>query len=449
MGSELFLFAGLAFLGGVILNVMPCVLPVLTMKVFHVIEGGQDDPSTTRKHGVAYAAGVQATFLVFASIVVGLKLAGSAVGWGMQFQNPAFVAALCLLMVVFGLNALGVFEFTVSVAGKHRDGYGESFFNGVVASVMATPCSAPFLGPAAAAAMGSDAIWYETFIILNLVGVGLAFPFLIISFVPAAARLLPRPGAWMETFKQVMGFSLLFAATALYWVLLKQISADSAGLFLAFIAATGMGLWAIDRFGGLMYGTARRYGVRFAVIGLLVFTATTSLRFDAAANTHNAVAHTEPVVKDGKINWTGFSPSRVELARKRGRPVFVDYTADWCANCKTMEKTVLETDAIRSALTKTNVLPVKADWTNEGDEIFAWLQKVGRSSIPTHVIYYPDGTYDLLPELYGADTLVEKLEKASAKHPSDGFLSIEAACVADASPVIPADDANVVSQVTP
>lgn len=249
----------------------------------------------------------------------------------------------------------------------------------------------------------------------------------------------------METFKQVMGFSLLFAAVWLYGVLLKQISSDSAFWFLVFLAAVGMGLWAIDRFGGLVYGTARRYGVRVVVIGALGLFAAAGVRFEPAAAQQNTVAVDEPVVKDGRINWVGFDTGRVQLAQRRGRPVFVDYTADWCVNCKTLEKTVLETDPVRAALTETGVLPMKADWTNEDETIGSWLEKLGRSGIPAYAIYMPDGSVDLLPEVITADLVIERLKKAAGAYPAEQFLSIQKACLAEAAPA-PSGAAGALSQ---
>ncbi len=432
---ELLEYSLIAFVGGIILNFMPCVLPVLTMKVFHVVETAQESPEENRRLGTAYGLGVLAFFGAYTGLVVSLKLVGQSMGWGQQFQNPYFVAPLILVLFVFGLNALGVFEFTIS--GQQTDAVGVkgAFFTGILASVMATPCSAPMLGSAASFALeGSKTTAPESALILMMIGIGFAFPFVLISFVPAVARLLPRPGAWMETFKQLMGFTLLGAAIWLFDTLQKQLTQDSLFWFISFLLLVAIGLWAMQRFAGLQHSTARRISVRTAVLVVLIGAATLNLPFDRPAKTAAIAAPVvESPIKDGRINWTSFTPSRVALANKRNRPVFVDYTADWCANCKTNEKVVLETDTVRNALVDTNVLPVKADWTNEDEVIEQWLTKLGRSGIPAYAIYYPDGSVDLLPETITPSMVEERLRQAAKQHPSEKFLSIEQACLA-ASP---------------
>lgn len=433
MGTELLSYLGAAFLGGIILNIMPCVLPVLTMKVFHIVERGSSDPAGNRKHGLAYTGGILFAFLLFAAFVVSIRNAGQSVGWGMQFQNPAFVATLCALMVVLALNALGVFEFAVSMNVKSDDGgYGASFMNGIVAAVMSTPCSAPFLGSAAAFALGAGVTTFTTVSIFIFIGLGLAFPFALISFVPAASKILPRPGNWMNTFKAMMGFTLLAAAVWLFGVLMEQITRDGAMWFLGFLLVLAVGVWAIDHFGGLQHGLGRRVGVRVGV--LLSFFALGQQMLDLskpAVAQEQASSLSESVVKDDHINWADFSPFRVELENKRNRPVFMDYTADWCLNCKTNEKAFIETEAVRKALVESDILPMVADWTNEDEEITQWLEKLGRTGIPAYVVYYPNGEYDLLPEVITQGMVLDMLSRASAKFPKAKYLSTEEACLAN------------------
>ena len=204
---ELLQTMGLAFLGGLILNIMPCVLPVLTMKIFGLVEHSGASAAENRKQGIAYTGGILLSFLIFAAVIVAIKASGERVGWGMQFQNPAFVATLAGLMVVLGANALGVFEISISMSvGGDHGGWVGSFINGIVASVMATPCSAPFLGGAAAYALGAGTPAAETVLIFLVIGFGLAFPFLLVAFIPAARALVPRPGNWMNSFKKLNGF---------------------------------------------------------------------------------------------------------------------------------------------------------------------------------------------------------------------------------------------------
>lgn len=415
---------GEAFLGGLILNVMPCVLPVLTMKVFHVVEHGGDSPRQHRLHGIAYAAGILATFLVFAGAVVLLRAAGETLGWGMHFQSPAFVAAMTTLIFVFGLNALGVFEFQVSVSGgQGMHGYAGSFVNGIVASVMSTPCSAPFLGSAAVLALGAGTAWWLTVLLFLCIGLGLASPFLVISFVPALGKVLPRPGAWMETAKKLMGFSLMAAAVWQFTVLQAQVSRDASGDFLWFLLIVGVALWALDHFGGLEHELPRRLGVRFAAAALVAAGGLwlIDLQPPPKAPVGYAVANDDaPVVVDDKIQWASFDAQRIAREHKRNRPVFVDFTADWCVNCKTNEKLFIETARIRAVLQDTRILPMKADMTVDNEELDAWLAKLGRSGIPAYVIYLPDGNYDLLPEAITTELLATHLRQAAERFPAAG-----------------------------
>ncbi len=442
MTTELLLNLGFALLGGVILNVMPCVLPVLTMKVFHLMEHNNGDAKARHRHGLAYAAGVLTTFLILAALVVGLRASGERVGWGMQFQHPPFVATMVALIFAFGLNSLGVFEWNLSLSGRPKhQGYAASYFNGIFAAVMSTPCSAPFLGSAALFALGSGAQWYETVALFTMIGIGLALPFLLVSYIPGVGKLLPRPGPWMEVFKSLMGFTLLAAAIWLYGVLQAQIARDAATLFLAFLLVLAIALWSIHHFGGVLYGTARRVGVRTVAIGVTALAgnymisfekpaqpkiATAALAAAAGAQAPAAAKGREPVVVNGHLVWTDFDPARIEVERKKKRPVFVDYTADWCANCKTNERVSIETDQVRKAFETSGVLPMKADWTNQDDTIGDWLNKLGRSGIPAYAIYMPDGSFDLLPEgLVGAEVIAKALTNAAAKYPPAAQVALQ------------------------
>jgi thiol:disulfide interchange protein DsbD len=443
-----------ALLGGLVLNVMPCVLPVLTMKVFHAVEHGSGDKRARQLHGVAYTAGVVTAFLVLAVGVLVLRTAGKHIGWGMQFQHPEFVAALVALIFTFGLNSLGVFEWTLSLSTRPgQEGYGASFGNGVFAAVMSTPCSAPFLGTAAALALAAGTPPWLTVAIFVAIGLGLAAPFALVSFVPAAGKLLPRPGAWMETFKHVMGFTLLAAAVWLYGTLQAQISRAAATDFLYFLLVLAVALWSTHHFGGVLHGAARRYTVRGLATGLVLVAGWQLVHFDrdrkpsstpaltplpspqpalaagsaptevtAAAAEVSATTAPEPVddvLREGHVAWVPFDPSRIRAALANKRPVFVDFTAEWCANCKTNERVSIETDQVRSALDQAHFLPMKADWTNEDELIGQWLQQLGRSGIPAYVIYYPDGSRDLLPEgLVSADTFVEHISTGVRKFPA-------------------------------
>ncbi len=413
----------LGFVGGLILNVMPCVLPVLTMKVFHLVEhssaGDGSTDRTRRLHGLAYTGGILIAFLALAAAVIALKASGDRVGWGMQFQNPRFVAGMVTLVFVFGLNALGVFEWTLSLSGRPgHQGYGASLVNGLFAAIMSTPCSAPFLGTAAAYALGVGTPWYSTLAMFTSIGIGLASPFLLVSFVPAVGRLLPRPGPWMETFKMLMGFSLVGAAVWLMRAFFAQVARDAAADFLIFLLMVSIALWGIHHFGGVLYSTVRRYAVRAVAMALMLASGHYFLHFEPAAAeaASSDCAPTDTVCRN-HIVWSPFDTARVTREHKAGRAVFMDFTAEWCANCKTNEKVFIETDSVRKALVSSGVLPMKADMTNENDEMQGWLDKLGRSGIPAYVIYLPDGSRDLLPEAITSEMLVQHLTDAAKKFP--------------------------------
>ncbi len=432
MESSLLEILGYAFVGGIILNVMPCVLPVLTFKVMHVVENAHAEPRETRLHGLAYTAGIVATMLGLAAFVIALKASSEFVGWGMQFQNPAFVATLTALIFVFGLNAVGVFEVPLWLSGGgERSGYWGSFVNGVLASVMATPCSAPFLGAAIAFALDKSVSNTVTAIVFMVIGIGLAFPFLLIAFVPATARLLPKPGNWMNHVKVLMCFTLFAAAAWLYGALRAQVTSDSAQGFLYFLVLVALALWAMQRFShadrnriGSLVG-AGLVGAGFMLFDLTPPEPVPSVPIAAAERTAGDAGPRKltlpPVVKNGKIAWAKFDHTRVERALAMQRPVFMDYTADWCLNCKTNEKVFIEVERIRTLLTDTQILPMKADMTNKAPVIEKWLAKLGRNGIPAYVIYLPDGNYDLLPEVITTDMLTERLEAAAERYPRSGF----------------------------
>lgn len=405
---------GAAFLGGLVLNVMPCVLPVLTLKAFHVFENAHEDPRRQRTQGLGYVAGTASAFAAFGAAVVALKAAGRGLGWGLQFQHPPFLAALTAIVFVFALNALGVFEIAVSSRGSGGgDGFWGSVVNGWFASLMATPCSAPFLGTAAGFALGSAASWWQTELVFVTIGLGLAAPFALFTFVPALSRRLPRPGAWMETFKKLMGFSLLATAVWLFHVLKRLISPEGSSLFLGFLLLLAACLWGVAHFGGLAAAPARRVVVRLAALAIVGVGGWRMVRLE-----HTPMDRTVVELKgSGHIAWAPFDAARLERELARGRPVFVDFTADWCASCKTNEAVFLESDPVRRALARTQVLPMKADLTEENDELWARVTKLGRNGLPVYVVYYPNGSYDLLPVAITSDIVVRSLDGAGEKFP--------------------------------
>jgi thiol:disulfide interchange protein DsbD len=422
------------FIGGIVLNVMPCVLPVLSLKVYDVVEKAKVDPKQNRLHGIAYMVGILLFYLPV-GLVVGLTKAPA----NKMFQHPPVTAGLCLLMFALGLNALGVFEITISANVEDKgDGFRASTFKGLLAAVMSIPCSAPMLGIALGVAVAADVSAVGTILIYTMVGLGLAFPFLLISFVPKLAAKMPKPGAWMDTAKKFMGFTLMAASVWLFGVLRNQISAGSAQWFLYFMVLLSVALWVQGKFGGFEHSSLRRLVVKgsavVVVVGGALFVnnqfapppkpaATAAISPDAVkVNADGKVEyHDPPVVKDGKIAWIPFSSELVKANLERGRPVFMDFTADWCLNCQANDKQFVDTEPVQDKLSETNILPMKADFTNEDEEIEKWIKDLGRGGIPIYVVYLPDGTNILLPESINKKMLIDALAKASKKFPKDKY----------------------------
>ena len=423
---------GIALVGGLILNVMPCVLPVLALKAFSVVDHARHDASKRRMHGVAYTMGTMSLFIALATLVLIIKASGKHLGWGMQFQHPQFVAVMTAIIFAFGLNSLGVFEITLSSSaeGGDDDKFSGSYVNGLFAAIMSTPCSAPFLGTAVAFALGSDAKWWQTLLVFATIGFGLALPYLLLTQVPAFAKVLPKPGRWMETVKQLMGFTLMGTAIWMFRTLQAQVTPQSANSFLIFLLILAVALWAGGRFGGVAAPPVRRWAVRIGQVGLVAAAATFIVSFAkpepvAVASTETATkgGDVAPVIVDGHIAWVPYDKERIKAEHARGRPVFLDFTAEWCATCKTNEKAFIETDTVRGAFERTKILPMKVDFTNSNEEQDALLDGIGRSGIPDYMIVYPDGTRDLLPEVITAEIVDSHLSDASKKYPSAKFAS--------------------------
>ncbi|MEZ4475440.1 MAG: thioredoxin family protein [bacterium] len=423
---DLVIHLGEGVVGGLILNVMPCVFPVLFFKVSSLIEH-QDQPARERRlDAVAYLIGTLIAFAGFAALVVALRAAGKSLGWGMQMQNPAFVASLVALLFIFGLNSVGVFHINVAIGNAGGSGGRlSSVVDGALITLVSTPCSAPFLGGAAAAALARDAQWWETGLLFWSVGLGLALPILLLGFIPSLSRLLPRPGAWMETFKILVGFTLFGAAVWLYGTLQGQVTPESATDFLMVLVAVGLALWIKERITHSQLVGARRALAQLVVLGATVGFAFWYLHFERREATAAPVPLTaapvtgaENVIPD-TVQWTPFTEEVKAEALKRGQPVFVDFTANWCASCKVFEKTHINVHAIRKALAETGIMAAKADLT-ANEKLWDTLNALGRNGLPTYVIYLPDGERDLFPE--GPPLGLEKrLRDVGARFPREKF----------------------------
>jgi thiol:disulfide interchange protein DsbD len=365
----------LAFVGGLILNLMPCVLPVLAIKAVGVLESGESRQHA-RAHALAYAAGVIATFLAIGLAILGLRGAGHAVGWGTQLQQPAIVAVLACILFGVGLSMSGVVQFgaglgNVGTSLTRRGGAAGHFFTGVLAVIVASPCTAPFMGVALAYAFVAPAA-HELLVMLVL-GIGLALPLTLIGLVPALARWLPKPGRWMETLKQILAFPMYLSAVWLVWVLAHQRGADAVALVLVAMVLLAAALWWHAR-----GRPERRLGHAFTLV----------LAVAAAASLYG-VTRIAPVSQAASSNSdaVAFSPARLQSLRDAGTPVFVDIGADWCVTCKANEYAVLNTRGFKSLLAQTGAVYMKGDWTDVDPEIGAYLKSFHSPGVPLYVVY--------------------------------------------------------------
>jgi thiol:disulfide interchange protein DsbD len=426
--QPLVLYMFFAFLGGLLLNIMPCVLPVIALKVFGLVRMAGDHPARIKGLGVSFAAGILASFLALALVVIILQLAGQQVGWGFQFQEPRFVIAMAALVFAFGLSLFGVFEITLPPAvvtgissavarqnGNGRgSGYGASFGEGVFATVLATPCTAPFLGSALGFAFAQP--WWVILLIFTCVATGMAIPYVVLTARPAWIRFLPKPGAWMVSVQQFMGFLMMATLLWLLYILGKQMGMEAVIWTGAFLLSVGLACWLFGKFATLT-ASRRAYWLTLIVAVLLVIGG--YLLFLVSALDINTAIDVEssgtPAAAAGDgIQWKQFSLAGLEEDLKGDRPVFLDFTAEWCLTCKVNEKTVLDTKEVIGKFRALKVLPVRADWTNRNPDITRLLSKFGRSGVPLYVIFPPgrSGAPLVLPEVITRGIVLDALDNA-------------------------------------
>jgi thiol:disulfide interchange protein len=379
--SSLTLAAALlgALLGGLILNLMPCVFPVLAIKVVGFTRHASDRRAH-RLNGMAYTAGVVASFIALGALMLALRAAGEQLGWGFQLQSPAVVAALAALFTLIGLNLAGLFEFGAflpsSIAAlEARHPVVNAFLSGVLAVAIASPCTAPFMGASLGFAIGLPAS--EALLVFAAIGVGMALPYLAASWVPAIARLLPRPGAWMDVFRKLMAFPMFATVAWLVWVLGQQSGIDGAGTLLALLIAMSMVVWALTLAGR---SRAVAAGISVACLALLAWS--------IGPNLTKVYAAPQASVADSS-GWQAWEPGRVEQLLATGQPVFVDFTAAWCVTCQYNKKTTLANHEVMADLTAKNVGLLRADWTRRDPAITAALAELGRNGVPVYVFYKP------------------------------------------------------------
>ncbi|HEY2294372.1 MAG TPA: thioredoxin family protein [Thermoanaerobaculia bacterium] len=402
----------LAVLGGLILNAMPCVLPVLSLKIFGLVRSAGHGRAEVVRGALATSAGILASFWALAAAAIAAHAAGAAVGWGVQFQHPGFVAFLAVVVVLFSLNLWGMFEVPLPRALANfggsgpREGVAGHFASGLFATLMATPCSAPFLGTAISFALAQKAP--VIFAVFTALGLGMALPYLLVAAAPGVARFLPRPGAWMETVRGLMGFLLAAAAVWLFFILSSQVAPEQ-------LAAIQLGLLAIALFTWLRHRVARGRALRgVAGAGIAAAVAVTLLSaWGGATGTRGEAKSLTTSKPAGLIPWVDFDRTRAESLARGGQLVFVDVTADWCFTCKVNERLVLDTPEVAKVFAEHDVVPMRADWTNRDDRIGAFLAEHGRYGIPFYLLYRPGREPYVFSELPSKDGLVGTVLRAA------------------------------------
>ena len=402
----------LAFLGGLILNIMPCVLPVLSLKVFSLLKHAGQTRSDALRHGLAYTAGVVLSFIALAGALFILRALGERIGWGFQLQSPGFVVVLSAVFFLFGLNLMGVFELGGRLVGadnkvaRRKDVLG-SFGMGVLAAVVGAPCMGPLVaGVSGLAVQANVATGLLTF---GMMGLGLSSPFLVLSVFPKLVAFLPKPGLWMESFKQGMGFLLMAAVVFLALVVGRQGGVDGIFILLVVILLSSVAAWIFGRWGAAARSRRSQWIARFLalfLIGASLFYGVRSIK-EAYLDYGN-----QETIADSSGQWGAWSSKRVDELLAEGRPVFVDFTATWCLICQVNKKVALRTDATESLFTKKGIVAMEADWTRYDSDITDALEEFGRSGVPLYLLYTPDGAVTVLPQSLTNGIVRDAVEKA-------------------------------------
>jgi thiol:disulfide interchange protein len=396
---------GLAFLGGIILNLMPCVFPVLFLKGLALVQSSGQERKHLRSHGLVYTLGILVSFWTIVAVLLALRAGGSQAGWGFQLQSPVFLTLLAAGIFFFALSLAGLFDIGLSLTSvggdlAQKQGYTGSFFTGVLATVVATPCTAPLMGAAIGFALAQPT--GITFAVFTALGLGLAAPYLLLSFQPAWTRILPRPGAWMEVFKQLT--AVIFFATVI-WLTYVYGSLFAGG------ASANQSVYRV----ALLLGCFLVLAVAGWVLGKWPARWTSTIAAILIAAIGLAIPLYQP--KDTTLVWAPYSQQALDQARAAGHPVFIDFTAAWCLSCQVNERLVLKSSDVQHQFSKNNVTLLRADWTQYDAAITQQLASINRSGVPTYVIYPApvNSTPDVLPELLTKDIVLTALEKDTKK----------------------------------
>jgi thiol:disulfide interchange protein/DsbC/DsbD-like thiol-disulfide interchange protein len=405
-----------AVLGGLILNLMPCVFPVLSIKALNVMEQAKKDPAAVRAKGLVFAAGVIVSMLCLAGVLLILRAGGEQLGWGFQLQSPLFVTLLVYLLLAVGLNLSGVFEVGGGLAGvgdnlTQGDSYSASFFTGVLATLVATPCSAPFMAPAVGAALTQAP--FNALCIFAALGVGISLPFVLLSFAPWMRRVLPKPGAWMDTLKQVFAFPVYATAAWLLWVVAQETSPFGLGAALAGSILVALAAWSFQK-SRSSSGGRRITVIATAVISLLL-ALFLPIRF---ADVASAAPADSAQARPGVDEWQPYSAARVAELSAAGRPLLVNFTASWCLTCLVNERNAFADAAVQEIFRDKKVTLMKGDWTNRDPAITKALAAFGRAGVPLYVVYNskPGATEPVvLPQILTAGVVASAFADTPAK----------------------------------
>jgi thiol:disulfide interchange protein/DsbC/DsbD-like thiol-disulfide interchange protein len=398
-----------AFLGGLILNLMPCVLPVLSLKVFSLIRHAGENAGGAWKQGVAFTAGVVISFWILAGLLIALESAGSHLGWGFQMQSPGFVLALTFLFFLLSLNLFGVFELGTSLVGldakatSHLGGLTSSFANGALATLAATPCTAPFMGSAVGFAAQQPAA--ISLLVFTFLALGMAAPYLALTTFPGALRLVPKPGRWMEALRQFMGFLLMGTVIFLVYVFGALVGTDDVPMLLGTLLLAALAAWIFGRGTTPVHGTAMRFVS--TLVALLLLGAAVA---EGARLSYDVPGTSSSTTPSG---WQAYSPDAVQAALKQGHPVFVDFTAAWCLSCKVNEQVALDIDSTKKAFAQKHVALFRGDWTHSDPEISKTLREFNRDGVPLYLLYSPrnPATPQVLPEVLTPGIVQDALQK--------------------------------------
>jgi thiol:disulfide interchange protein len=403
--------AGLAFIGGILLNLMPCVFPVLFIKGLSLVQSSQQERSKLRAHGWVYTLGILVSFWAVVAVLVILRAAGQQLGWGFQFQSPTFLALMAMLLFFLGLALAGQFEIGLSLTSAggslaQKHGYAGSFFTGVLAMVVATPCTAPFMGAAIGYALSHSVL--VSFTVFTALALGLALPYLALAYFPGWARVLPKPGAWMEVLKQAVSIPIFATVIWLVWVF-TQIAGTSAliGLLAAFLLLAVAG-WFLGRWPGKVTATTIAALVLIAAIGTSIWAVRSLGVSPQSATAQSAPGSQLPA--PGSV-WQPFTPALVAESRAQGKPVFIDFTASWCLSCQVNERLILNRADVQQRLHDSGAVLLRADWTNQDPDITQTLASLGRSGVPTYALYPADpaAPAHVLPEVLTPGIVISAL----------------------------------------